>query len=325
MVGSKIHNDKQVEAQYQASIAKAVKYTEAKDYQNAETIYKDLIKKYPDRAELYESLAQLYITEEKYDDAKNTINEGIARTGKSEAYTALLDDIKALTSTEWREPFRRILAGNEWAVRRYDDKNGASVALCDVTGDKKPEMFFFTQEYFGYGKLHICTYDPERQKATDLAYTCKNRSTQYQDAFYDIEEDTSGYVIFKGKEDGRFTIYESFLHGGIDAWQTSNEFSLKNNKITRVNTVEACITTSYRISEDEDEDDDNTKYYKNEKAIKYDMYMKDFSRILDDIDQVMITSDSTAGDKEIWSRIVDMDEAAMTYDGAMKILDEDAL
>ena len=322
--GSKTYTENKEQEAYQASLTKAEKLVEKKDYESAEKIYQDLLAEYPDRAELYENLAALYMNEEKFDDAKNTINEGIARTGKSKAYAALSEDLDALTSTEWREPFRRVLANNEWAVKRYDDINGSCVALCDITGDKRPEMMFFTQEYFGYGKLHVVVYDDE--KAKELSYDCKNRSTQYQDAFYDIENDESGYIIYKSKKAGKFGIFASFKHGGIDEWSTINRYTLSGTSLDRDSVFEACITTSYRVSED-DEDDGNTKYYKgeNEKEIKYDSYIKEFNAVLNDIDQVIMTSENTAGDKEIWNRIMDIDEAAMTYSEAMKILDEDAI
>ena len=319
---TKTHTDNEQVDAYQASLTQAEQFVEAKDYASAEKIYVDLIAEYPDRAELYEALAAVYIAEKKYDDAKNTVNEGIARTGKSEAFTALSNDLEALTSTDWKEPFRRVLADNEWAVKRYDDANEASVALCDISGDKRPELLFFTQEYYGYGKLHIYAYEDE--KAREVTYDCKNRSTQYQDAFYDIENNDSGYVVYKSKEAGKFGIYESFLHRGVDAWQTTNRYTISGSDCKRIDAVEACITTSYRVSDDDDEEESNTKYYIDDKEIKYDTYIKEFNGILSDIDEVIIASDNTAGDKEIWNRIMDMDEASMSYDGAMKILDEDA-
>ena len=293
---------------------------ESKDYPSAEKIYSDLLKEYPDRAELYESLTSAYMADEKYDDAKNTLNEGIARTGKSKAYAALAEDLDALTSTEWQEPYRRVLADNEWAVRSYEDENGSCVALCDITGDKRPEMLYFTQEYYGYGILHICTY--ENEKVREITYECKNRGTQYEDAFYDVESDASSYVVYKSKTAGKFGIYESFQRG-IEAWQTTNMYTLSSTECNRDKVIEALIETDYRVSDDEDSTANN-EYYKNDKKVKYNTYLEEFKGVLDDIDEVIITSQSSAGDKEIWNKIMDMDEAAMTYAGVMKILDEDA-
>ncbi|MBQ6401411.1 MAG: zinc-ribbon domain-containing protein [Firmicutes bacterium] len=322
LVGTKTHKEHSEAEKYQNAVTQAQQYAETKDFENAEASYKALIEAYPDRAELYEGLANVYIDEKKYDDAINTVNEGVAQTGKSKTFTALSEDLKALTSIEWREPFRRVLADNEWAVRRYDDINDCCVALCDVNGDKWPEMFFFTQEYYGYGILHIYTYDYNTGGAKEIKYDFPNRSTQYQDAFYDIENDNAGFIIYKKKSGNGFGISSSFKKGS-DAWQTTGEYTVNGMDCNMDSLIEACVTATYRVSDD-DKDNGKAKYLQNEKKVGYNTYIGEFKRVMDDIDEVMFSKQGAGGDKEIWSRTVDMDDLSMTYDGAMKILDEDA-
>ena len=129
-------------------------------------------------------------------------------------------------------------------------------------------------------------------------------------------------MVYKGKKAGEFGIYESFLHRGVDSWQTINEFTLTGTDCKKRNVIEACIKTDYRLSEEDE--DDNTEYYKNENEVGYKTYFKEFKRILDDMDRVVISSKESSGEREIWSNIVDMKDNSVTYDGAMKILDEDA-
>lgn len=322
LFGMKTYKEHTEAQKYQNALTRAEQYAEAREYENAEAAYRKLLEAYPDRPDPYEGLANVYIAEQKYDDAINTVNEGVAQTGKSKTFTVLSEDLKALTSIEWREPFRRVLADNEWAVRRYDDENDCCVALCDVNGDKWPEMFFFTQEYYGYGKLHIYTYDFNTGGAREISCECPNRSTQYDDAFYDIENDNAGFIIYKKKEGNGFSISASFKKGS-DAWQSTYEYTVDGMTCSRPGVTEARITASYTVSDD-DKDNGKARYLQNGKKISYDKYIGEFRRVMDDIADVMFSKPGAGGDKEIWSRTVDMDDLSLTYDGAMKILDEDA-
>ena len=169
--------------------------------------------------------------------------------------------------------------------------------------------------------LHfLCVY--ENDKVNEVTYECSNRGTQYDDAFYDVENDDAGYIVYKSKTDGKFGIYNSIMLRGVE-WDTTNLYTLEGTDCKRDAVLEAGIKTSYRVSDDE-ENVDNNEYTLNDKNIKYKEYNKQWMSILEDIDKVIITSENTAGDREIWNRTMDIEEEAMTYDGAMKILDEDA-
>ena len=295
------HEEVQVQkTNYEATMAEADQYVANNDPFTAEEIYLSLIAEFPDKAEPYEKLAQMYIDQEEYEKATQIIQKGIAAAGENSTFTSFLTDIDALTSTDWIRPYIRILEDNRNAIDNYEDSVEASVALCDVSGDKRPELFFFTKEYYGYGKLRI--YTCVEGEAREITYDCKNRSTQYQDAFYDNRQNGSGYAVFKLKEPGKFAIYASFLHGGVDAWQTTNIFEVNSMGGCKQSDVfEAKISTSY--NQYAENDNDRSEYLQNETPITYDSYMSLFQGMLDGIDQVILYNESAGGDGVVWEKI----------------------
>ncbi|MBQ9060869.1 MAG: tetratricopeptide repeat protein [Firmicutes bacterium] len=306
------HERQLAEEAYARSVKQAEQLVDGKKYDEAEALYLDLMAQRPEDTQLYVELAQMYVAQQRYVDAKALIKRAIKITGDEEAFKQLKKDIKLLTSNKWKKAYIKVLEDNESDIRRYEDRVSASVAVCDVNGDKKPELFFFTREYYGYGKLHI--YTTVDNKAKEVEYECKNRGTQYHDAFYDVSSSDSSYAIFNSKENGKFSIYANIVHGG-DPWDTTNEYSLNlNGGCKRENLIEGSIDTTYSEG-----DSDDSKYLQNEEEISYDKYIAAFKDMLNNSEQVILYngSDDSGGDQAVWAKVNPDTVMCMSYDAMM--------
>ena len=292
------HERQLAEEAYARSVKQAEQLVEAKKYDEAEAQYLKLMEQRPEDTQLYVELAQMYVDQQRYVDAKALIKRAIKITGDKEAFKQLKKDIKILTSNKWKKAYIEVLEDNESEIRRYEDRVQASCAICDVNGDMKPELFFFTGEYYGYGKLHI--YTTVDNKAKEVEYECENQRTQYDDAFYDVAPNDSSYAIFNSSEVGKFSIYANIVRSG-DSRDTTNEYNLNlNGGCRRVNLLEGTIDTTYSEGENDD-----SEYQLNGEEITYNKYIGEFKRVLDEAKQVILYSgsDDSGGDQAVWGKI----------------------
>ena len=303
------------EQAYQASVKQAAQLVEKEKYKKAEKLYLELMEQRPEDTSNYVALAQMYIDQERYIDAKALIKRAIKATGDKESFRQMKKDIKVLTSTEWKEEYAKVLQEFESDIKRYEEDVTASTAVCDINGDLKPELFFFTKEYYGYGKLHI--YTTVNDEAKEVSYECRNRGTQYQDAFYDVSSDDSSYAIFNCKEEGKLAIYANIVHGN-DSWDTTNEYVLNlKGGCKRTSVIEGSIDTTYS-----EEEQDDSEYLKNEEDISYDQYIDEFKRMLNEADQVILYNGS-GGDQAVWDKVKPDSVMCMPFDSMMIDLQAD--
>ena len=306
------HERQLAEEAYARSVKQAEQLVEAKKYDEAEAQYLKLMEQRPEDTQLYVELAQMYVDQQRYVDAKALIKRAIKITGDKEAFKQLKKDIKILTSNKWKKAYIEVLEDNESEIRRYEDRVQASCAICDVNGDMKPELFFFTGEYYGYGKLHI--YTTVDNKAKEVEYECENQRTQYDDAFYDVAPNDSSYAIFNSSEVGKFSIYANIVRSG-DSRDTTNEYNLNlNGGCRRVNLLEGTIDTTYSEGENDD-----SEYQLNGEEITYNKYIGEFKRVLDEAKQVILYSgsDDSGGDQAVWGKINPDTVMCMSYDALM--------
>ena len=315
IAGVMIHqaHQRQLEEQaYAASVKKAEQLVDAKKYDKAEAQYLKLMEQRPEDTQLYVALAQMYVDQQRYIDAKALIKRAIKITGDKEAFQQLRKDIKVLTSTKWKKEYIRVLEDNEDDIHSYEDRVQASVAVCDVNGDMKPELFFFTREYYGYGKLHI--YTTVNNKAKEVFYECKNHRTSYEDAFYDVSSSDLSYAIFNSKEEGKFSIYCNATTGG-DSMDITNEYTLNlNGGCKREKLLEGDIDTTYSEAENDD-----SEYKLNDEEISYDEYIGEFKNMLNEAKQVILYNgdDSSGGDQTVWEKVNPDTVMCMSYDDLM--------
>ena len=306
------HERQLAEEAYARSVKQAEQLVDARKYEEAEALYLKLMEQRPEDTQLYVELAQMYVDQQRYVDAKALIKRAIEITGDEESFAELKKDIKILTSTKWKKAYREVLRENESEIRRYEDKVQASCAICDVNGDMRPELFFFTGEYYGYGKLHI--YTTVNNKAKEVEYECKSRGTKYHDAFYDVSPNDSSYAVFNSAETGKFSIYSNIVLGG-DSWDTTNEYTLNlNGGCRRDNLLEGNIDTTYSEGENDD-----SEYEQNGEEISYDKYIGEFRKMLDQATQVILYngSDDSGGDQAVWSKVNPDTVMCMSYDALM--------
>ncbi|MBQ9015149.1 MAG: tetratricopeptide repeat protein [Firmicutes bacterium] len=303
------HERQLAEEAYAASVKQAEQLAASEKYEEAEAQYLKLMEQRPEDTQLYVELAEMYIAQQRYVDAKALIKRAIEITGDEESFKQMKADLKVLTSRKWKKEYIKVLEDNESDIRRYEERVQASVAVCDVNGDMKPELFFFTREYYGYGKLHI--YTTVDNKAKEVTYECKNRGTQYHDAFYDVSSSDSSYAIFNNKENGRFSIYANIIHGN-DSWDSTNEYNLNlNGGCRRENLIEGSIDTTYSEGENDD-----SKYLQNEEEIDYNKYIDEFRSMLNDSEQVILYNGS-GGDQSVWTKVNPDTVMCMSYDDLM--------
>ena len=310
------HERELEEEAYMNSVKQAEQLVQDEKYKEAEAMYLQLMQQRPEDTQLYLELAEMYVDQERYVDAKALIKRAIKITGDKEAFTDIKSDIKVLTSNKWKKAYIEVLQENEDGIRRYEEDVQASVAVCDVNGDIWPELFFFTKEYYGYGKLHI--YTTVDGKAKEVDYECKNRGTQYQDAFYDVSRDTSSYAVFNSKEEGVFSIYCNLSSYGADSWDTTNVYKLNlKGGCKRLEVIEGSIDLQYGENEY-----DNSAYLKDDEGITYDMYMEEFKKILNEAAQVILYN-GTGGDQSVWMKVNPDTVMCMSYDSMMVDLKAD--
>ncbi len=290
------------EAAYQASLKQAHQLVDAEKYKKAEKAYLALIDQRPEDPAPYLGLADMYIEQQRYVDAKALIKRAEKATGNKEAFQEVKKDLKVLTSNKWKKEYIKVLEDNEDDIRKYEDDVAASVAVCDVNGDLKPELFFFTEEYYGYGKLHI--YTTIDNKAKEVNYECKNRGTQYQDAFYDVSSSESSYAIFNSRKNGQFSIYANVDKSG-ETWDTTNQYKLNmQGGCKQIGVLEGTI------------DSDNSEYELNGEDIGYDKYVADFKAMLDEAQQVILYN-GNGGDQSVWDKVKPENVMCMSYDALM--------
>ena len=311
----RIHEQKLADEAFAANIKQAHQLVQREKYKKAEVLYLQLIAERPEDVDPYLGLAQMYIEQQRYRDAKALIKRGIKTTGDREAFQAVKDDIKVLTSTVWKEEYVKVLEENEYDIKKYESRVQAPVAVCDVNGDMKPELFFFTMEYYGYGKLHI--YTTVNDQAKEVEYDCKNRSTKYTDAFYDVSPNNCTYAILNSAETGEFAIYANNTYNG-DSWDTTNTYKLNlNGGCRRLHVLQGDIDTTYSEAEKDD-----SKYILDGEDITYDRYLADFKSMLDNSREVILYN-GTGGDQSVQTKVKPGNVMCMSYDSLMVDLTAD--
>ena len=308
----KAHEREEAEAAYQAELKQAHQLVKKEKYDEAEAEYLSLMDQRPEDLNPYLGLAQMYIDQERYLDAEALIDRAVEATGDKKAFARMKKDIDLLTDDTWKDGYVKVLEDNESDIRKYEETVQASCAVCDVNGDLKPELFFFTREYYGYGKLHI--YTTVDDKAKEVDYECKNRGTQYQDAFYDVSSDDSSYAVFNCDEKGKFAIYCNVGHGGR-SWDTTNEYELNLTggcKQTKV--IESSIVPTY-----DEGDEDRSEYLIDDEDISYEKYVAEFKRIINESDQVILYN-GNGGDQAVWAKVKPDSVMCMSYDALMSDL-----
>ena len=303
------HMQQLAEEAYQESLVQAGELASDGKYDQAEKEYLILIKERPEDTAPYLGLAEMYVEQQRYVDAKALIKRGTEATGDEEAFQPTKKKLAILTSRKWKNAYIKVLKENEDGIRRYEEDVTAPVAICDVNGDLKPELFFFTKEYYGYGKLHI--YTTVNNKAKEVSYECWNRATQYSDAFYDVSSTDFSYAVFNGKKQGRFFIYAHVEAQGR-SWDTINQYRLKKKgKCIRTQVLEGSTDTDY-----DDGTVDNAMYMKNDEGITYDKYNLSFRRKLNNVEDVILYNGSE-GDQSVWAKVKPNNVMCMSYDALM--------
>ena len=181
------------------------------------------------------------------------------------------------------------------------------ISLCDIDGDKMPELFFFTSQNQGIARLHIYTFNGK--EAVELSYAGFDDGVNGSRLSDVMAAAGTSYVVYKGKESNTLYIYDS---NGDDYMQYNiHRYVMKNSKLELVEIL------SNRVGQD---DSGNTSdiYKRNGKTVPNAQGGKSFTSSFAQLDKAIIFSaNREENNVSLWKKF--------SFDGALCISYDQAI
>ena len=224
------------------------------------------------------------------------------------AYSAYKTVIEQNSMTIKAYSWQTVPGKNTYNARGID----RPIALCDVDGDKIPELFFFTSQNQGIARLHIYTFNGK--EAVELSYAGFNDDVNEGRLSDVMAAAGTSYVVYKGKEANTLYMYDS---SGDDYMQYNiHKYTMKNSKLELVETL------SNRVSQD---DSGNTSdvYKRNGKTVPNAQGGKSFTSSFAQLDKAIIFSTyRDENNVSLWKKFSFDGALCISYDQAITKLSE---
>ena len=224
------------------------------------------------------------------------------------AYSAYKTVIEQNSMTIKAYSWQTVPGKNTYNARGID----RPIALCDVDGDKIPELFFFNSQNQGIARLHIYTFNGK--KAVELSYAGFNDDVNEGRLSDVMAAAGTSYVVYKGKEANTLYMYDS---SGDDYMQYNiHKYTMKNSKLELVETL------SNRVSQD---DSGNTSdvYKRNGKTVPNAQGGKSFTSSFAQLDKAIIFSTyRDENNVSLWKKFSFDGALCISYDQAITKLSE---
>mgnify|MGYP000993390063 FL=1 len=224
------------------------------------------------------------------------------------AYSAYKTVIEQNSTTIKAYSWQTVPGKNTYNARGID----RPIALCDVDGDKIPELFFFTSQNQGIARLHIYTFNGK--EAVELSYAGFNDDVNGGRLSDVMAAAGTSYVVYKGKEANTLYMYDS---SGDDYMQYNiHKYTMKNSKLELVETL------SNRVSQD---DSGNTSdvYKRNGKTVPNAQGGKSFTSSFAQLDKAIIFSTyRDENNVSLWKKFSFDGALCISYDQAITKLSE---
>lgn len=222
-----------------------------------------------------------------------------------QAYKTVIDQNKnAIKAYSWQT-----VPGKDTYNSRGIDR---PISLCDIDGDKVPELFFFTANNDFEAQMHIYTYNGK--EAVELSYDGFNEGA-YSGKFADQQAAAgTSYVVYKGKESNTLYTYNS--NGDDSMFYSIHKYTMKNSKLELVQTLSNVVGH-----------DDNGKitdvYKRNGKTVSNADGSKSFTNSFAQLDKAIIFSTNREETNvSLWKKFSFNDALCISYDKAIAKLSE---
>ena len=129
--------------------------------------------------------------EKKASKPKVTEKQEKNRKAAYSAYKTVIEQ----NATEIKAYSWQTVPGKETYNTRGIDR---PISLCDIDGDKIPELFFFTSQNQGIARLHIYTFNGK--EAVELSYAGFDDGVNGSRLSDVMAAAGTSYVVYKGKE-----------------------------------------------------------------------------------------------------------------------------
>lgn len=222
------------------------------------------------------------------------------------------------------QAYKTIIEQNQTAIKAYswqtvpgkDTYNSRGIdrpiALCDIDGDKIPELFFFTANNEYEAQIHIYTYSGK--EAVELSYDGFNEGS-YSGKLADQQAAAgTSYVVYKGKEANTLYMYDS--NGDDSMFYNIHKYTMKNSKLELVQTLSNVVGH-----------DDSGKitdvYKRNGKTVSNADGGKSFTNSFAQLDKAIIFSTNREETNvSLWKKFSFDDALCISYDQAITKLSE---
>lgn len=222
------------------------------------------------------------------------------------------------------QAYKTIIEQNQTAIKAYswqtvpgkDTYNSRGIdrpiALCDIDGDKIPELFFFTANNEYEAQIHIYTYSGK--EAVELSYDGFNEGS-YSGKLADQQAAAgTSYVVYKGKEANTLYMYDS--NGDDSMFYNIHKYTMKNSKLELVQTLSNVVGH-----------DDSGKitdvYKRNGKTVSNADGGKSFTNSFAQLDKAIIFSTNREETNvSLWKKFSFNDALCISYDQAITKLNE---
>lgn len=202
-----IYFDRQNSAQYNDKVVEADRYMEDADYEKAETAYLEAIEIEPKEPDAYVKVADIYMEQERYEEAEEILEKGSSQAGGS-AIEAKLESVRTYGTYDdylvnTLIPDSGLADVDEELSYDTISQGVVSAFTEDFNGDDIPEMLAVT-----YESSDIATY------LIMSLYTCTDGEVEPVDAMV-CEYEESGFsarkfdVFLKEHDDRKFIVIGS--------------------------------------------------------------------------------------------------------------------
>lgn len=222
------------------------------------------------------------------------------------------------------QAYKTVIEQNQTAIKAYswqtvpgkDTYNSRGIdrpiSLCDIDGDKVPELFFFTANNDFEAQMHIYTYNGK--EAVELSYDGFNEGAHSGKLADQQAAAGTSYVVYKGKEANTLYIYDS--NGDDSMFYSIHKYTMKNSKLELVQTLSNVV--GY---------DDNGKindvYKRNGKTVSNSEGGKSFTNSFAQLDKAIIFSTNREETNvSLWKKFSFNDALCISYDKAIAKLSE---
>ncbi len=239
--------------------------------------------------------------------AKPSATEQLEKKRKA-AYQAYKTIIEQNQTTIKAYSWQTVPGKNTYNSRGID----RPISLCDIDGDRIPELFFFTANNEFDAQMHIYTFNGK--EAVDLSYDGFNEGS-YSGKLADQQAAAgTSYVVYKGKEANTLYMYDS--NGDDSMFYNIHKYTMKNSKLELVQTITNVVGH-----------DDSGKitdvYKRNGKTVSNADGGKSFTNSFAQLDKAIIFSTNREETNvSLWKKFSFNDALCISYDQAIAKLSE---